>query len=49
MNNPSQRLVVRRYVKRVYYCIIQQQLGQKELVFYKRELGSDTALPAAVE
>ena len=39
--NPTLKLVVRRYVKRVYYCTIQETHSQKDLVFFERELMSD--------
>lgn len=46
--NPGQKLVVRRFVKQVYYCTIQDKPTQKELVFYARELGSNIPLTGAV-
>ena len=36
--NPTLKLVVRRYVDRIYYCMIQQNPTQKELVYFEREL-----------
>ena len=39
--NPTLKLVVRRYVKRIYYCTIQANPTQKELVYFERELMSD--------
>jgi len=36
--NPTVLLVVRRYVDRIYYCRIQQNPTQKELVYFEREL-----------
>lgn len=36
--NPTLKLVVRRYVDRIYYCTIQQNPTQKELVYFEREL-----------
>jgi hypothetical protein len=36
--NPSQNLVVRRYVDRIYYCKIQKDPTHKELVYFEREL-----------
>ncbi|MGB3586151.1 MAG: hypothetical protein WBA23_06405 [Tunicatimonas sp.] len=41
--NPTLKLVVRRFVKRVYYCTIQATPSQKELVFFERELMSEPA------
>ncbi len=40
---PDQKLTVRRYAKRVYYCTIQGNPTQKELVYYERELVGPTA------
>jgi hypothetical protein len=39
-NNPTVRLVVRRYLKRVYYCIVQDHPDQKERVYFERELSA---------
>ena len=36
--NTSQKLVVRRYVDRVYYCKVHNQPELKDLVFFEREL-----------
>jgi len=36
--DPTLKLVVRRYVKRIYYCKIQEDPGRKELVYFEREL-----------
>ena len=36
--NPNLKLVVRRYVDRIYYCKIQEDPTQKELVYFEREL-----------
>ncbi|ALI98430.1 hypothetical protein [Rufibacter tibetensis] len=44
--NPSQKLTVRRYAKRVYYCTIQESPALKELVYYERELMGATAAPS---
>lgn len=40
--NPTLKLVVRRYVDRIYYCRIQQTPTRKELVYFERELMSDS-------
>ena len=32
--NPTIKLIVRRYVDRIYYCRIQQNPTQKELVYF---------------
>ena len=42
--NPSIRLAVRRYVKRIYYCTNLSHPSEKELVYFEREL-MDTNLP----
>jgi len=36
--NPTQELLIRRYVDRIYYCKIQNDLAHKELVYFEREL-----------
>lgn len=36
--NPTQNLVIRRYVDRIYYCTIQKDPTLKELVYFEREL-----------
>lgn len=36
--NPDVKLVVRRYVSRVYYCRFPDEPDRKELVFFEREL-----------
>jgi len=36
--DPTLKLVIRRYVKRIYYCKIQEDPGRKELVYFEREL-----------
>ena len=36
--NPGLGLVVRRYVKRIYYCTAQDDPSLKDLVYYEREL-----------
>ncbi len=36
--DPKLKLVVRRYVKRIYYCKIKDKPEAKELVFFEREL-----------
>jgi hypothetical protein len=36
--NPTLKLVIRRYVDRIYYCKIQEDLTRKELVYFEREL-----------
>lgn len=36
--NPKLKLVIRRYVDRIYYCKIHQYPARKELVYFDREL-----------
>ena len=40
--NPSLKLIVRRYVDRIYYCKIKKNPMLKELVYFERELMSDS-------
>lgn len=39
--NPTQKLIIRRYVDRVYYCKIAADVNAKELVFFEWEIGLD--------
>lgn len=41
--NPSRKLIVRRYVDRIYYCKIKKDPTLKEVVYFERELMSDSA------
>lgn len=36
--NPSKKLVIRRYVDQIYYCKLAEDLHAKELVYFEREL-----------
>lgn len=36
--NPTRKLIIRRYVDRIYYCKIQEDDSAKELVYFEREL-----------
>ena len=36
--NPGERLVVRRYVGRVYYCQFPDSPDRKEVVLFEREI-----------
>ena len=38
LENPTLKLVIRRYVDRIYYCKIQEDPTRKELVYFEREL-----------
>lgn len=40
--NPTLKLIIRRYVDRIYYCKIKENPTQKELVYFEREIMSDT-------
>lgn len=35
---PSQKLMVKKYVSKLYYCKAMEDPSRKELVFYEREL-----------
>ena len=35
---PALKLVIRRYVDRIYYCMVQENPTRKELVYFEREL-----------
>jgi hypothetical protein len=36
--NPGQKLMVRRYVNKIYYCMVEDFPNRKDLVFFEREL-----------
>ncbi len=36
--NPNQQLVVRRLLDRVYYCKVKGKVGERELMYFEREL-----------
>ncbi len=36
--NPTLKLVIRRYVDRIYFCKIQEDPNRKELVYFEWEL-----------
>jgi hypothetical protein len=40
--NPSLKLIIRRYVDRIYYCKIKRDSTLKELVYFERQLMSDS-------
>ena len=44
--NPDLKLVIRRYIDRVYYCKVQEDPQRKELVYFERELIEDSDLIA---
>ncbi len=35
---PEEKLIIRRYVDRIYYCQLKEHPEQKELVYFEREL-----------
>jgi len=41
--NPGLKLVIRRYVDRIYYCKVQEDLTRKELAYFERQLSADAA------
>jgi hypothetical protein len=45
-NNPDQKLVVRRYLDKIYYCKVVTDPDRKDLVFFEREIVEDPALVA---
>lgn len=36
--NPTLKLLVRRYIDKIYYCRVVDDLERKELVYFEREL-----------
>lgn len=36
--NPDLKLIIRQYLKRIYYCTVVGNPLQKDLVFFEREL-----------
>lgn len=45
--HPEVKLVVRRYVDRIYYCKIQADPTRNELVYFERELATDLPLASS--
>lgn len=43
--DPTLRLVVRRYVDKIYYCKVQDDPERKELVYFERELLDKSSNP----
>ncbi len=39
--NPSVKLIIRRYVDRIYYCKTEQQPDSKDLAYFERELSDN--------
>ena len=38
---PGKKLIVSRYVNKLYYCKVPENLKLKELVYFERELTAD--------
>ncbi len=36
--NPDLKLTIRTYLKRIYYCTVNNNPSQKDLVYFEREL-----------
>jgi hypothetical protein len=37
-SDPKRKLVISRYIDRIYYCYLQQNPSIKNLLFYERQL-----------
>ncbi|GAB3651176.1 hypothetical protein GCM10028791_19530 [Echinicola sediminis] len=44
--NPNVKLVIRRYIDRIYYCKVHEFPENKDLVYFERELIPDPFLIA---
>ena len=42
--DPTLKLVIRRYVNKIYYCTVQEDLTRKEFVYFERELKADITM-----
>jgi len=40
--DPDVELIVRRYVDGIYYCKLKADINARELVYFERELSSET-------
>ncbi len=40
--NPDLKLTIRRYLKRIYYCVAKNRINSNELVYFERELMGET-------
>lgn len=38
LEDPSLKLIIRRYVDKIYYCTVQKDPGSKDRVYFEREL-----------
>lgn len=45
---PNQKLVIKRYLNNIYYCMAEENPRQKELVYLERDLKPNTALSLQV-
>lgn len=36
--DPTLKLIIRRYIDRIYYCRVQSEPERKELVYFEREI-----------
>jgi hypothetical protein len=43
-NDPSRKLVIKRYFKRIYYCYAAGDPTEKLLVFFERELNAPASI-----
>ncbi len=46
---PEFKLVIRRYLNRIYYCKIKDHPERKELVYFERELEADPITTGRVD
>jgi hypothetical protein len=42
--DPSLPLIIRRYVPRIYYCTVKNDPDRKELVYFEREITSESVM-----
>ena len=45
IENPGLKLIVRRYLDRIYYCKVHEDPDHKDLVYFERQLTADVATP----
>lgn len=46
---PSQKLIISRYFKGIYYCKVVENLRRKELIYLERELMTRKVNPGSAE
>jgi hypothetical protein len=39
--DPSLKLIIRRYIDRIYYCRVPEDPSREELVYFERELTAE--------